>query len=196
MTALSGALDRLSRELPGGGVSCLLCDHGVARAADPVWTVALGGAFAGPARTVSVPDGDLQAVRAAVAALRPGEVLVVAAGGSSAALWGDRLTAAAQARGAAGVIVDGYVRDVQAVAASGLGLRARGTLPRRAEPTGQGALDVPVEVAGVRLAPGDGVLADADGVVAIAAQDAGTIERQLEAWLRAERAAGQEGTEA
>lgn len=196
MTVLQRATATLVPLLESGGVSCLLCDHGVARAAGPVWSLALGRAFAGPARTVSAPDGDLQAVRAAVAALQPGEVLVVAAGGLPAALWGDRLTAAALARGAAGVVVDGYVRDVQAVAASGLGLRARGTLPRRGEPTGAGALDVPVEVAGLRVAPGEGILADADGVVAIGAEGADRIERQLEAWLRAERAPGQEGTEA
>lgn len=185
----------LAPALADGGVSCMLCDRGVARATGPVWQVHLGGDFAGVARTVSAPDGDLAAVRAGAQALRPGEVLVIAASGLGAALWGDRLTAVALERGAAGVIVDGYLRDVRAVAASGLSVRARGSLPARGEPTSAGTLDVAVEVAGVSIAPGDLILADADGVVVVAADRTEELRDHALAWLRAERDPGHEGTD-
>lgn len=194
---MSAAAARLlAPALPEGGVSCMLCDRGVARATAPVWQVQLGGDFVGSARTVYAPDGDLAAVRAGVRDLRPAEVLVVAAAGLEAALWGDRLTAAAQERGAAGVIVDGYVRDVRSVTASGLPVRARGTLPARGEPTSNGAANVTVEVAGVRISPGDLILADADGVVIVAADRIHELETRALAWLRAERNQGNEGTNA
>ncbi len=182
----------LAPALSEGGVSCMLCDRGVARATAPVWHVRLGGDFVGVARTVSAPDGDLAAVRAGVGALRQGEVLVVAAAGLEAALWGDRLTAIAQERGAAGVVIDGFVRDIRAVTASGLPLRARGTLPARGEPTSNGAADVAVEVGGVQVTPGDLILADADGVVIVAAARTEEVESRALAWLRAERASGNE----
>jgi regulator of RNase E activity RraA len=174
----------------------MLCDRGVARAAAPVWRVHLSGDFLGFARTVHAPDGDLAAVRAGVRDLCAGDVLVIAAAGREAALWGDRLTAAAQERGAAGVVVDGFVRDVRTVAASGLPLRARGTMPARGEPTSAGATDVTVVVAGVEVAPGDLVVADADGVVIVPADRLPQLERHALAWLRAERAEGTERKDA
>jgi len=192
----AAAVRLLAPALADGGVSCMLCDRGVARATAPVWHVRLGGDFVGSARTVYAPDGDLAAVRAGVRDLCAAEVLVVAAAGREAALWGDRLTAAAQERGAAGAVVDGYVRDVRAVTASGLPLRARGTLPARGEPTSNGAANVTVELAGVRVSPGDLVVADADGVVIIAADRIHELEANALTWLRAERHQGNEGTNA
>lgn len=194
MSATAAGL--LAPALAEGGVSCMLCDRGAARASAPVWHVHLGGDFLGPARTVYAPDGDLAAVRAGVGELRAGEVLVIAAAGREAALWGDRLTAAAQERGAAGVVVDGFVRDVRTVAASGLPLRARGTMPARGEPTSTGATGVTVVVAGVEVAPGDLIVADADGVVIVPASRIPDLERHALAWLREERSEGTERTDA
>lgn len=185
----------LQAALADGGVSALLCDRGVAHAGAPVWTVWLGGPFAGPARTVAVPDGDLGAVRQAAEQLERGEVLVIAAGGHPAALWGDRLTSVAHGRGAAGIIVDGYIRDVVAIAESGLPVRARGTFPMRGAATGRGRLDRPVDLAGAPLAPGDLVVNDADGVVVVPADRIDDVERHAQAWLREERGLDMEGTE-
>ena len=74
-----------------------------------------------------------------------------------------------------------------ALAASGLGIRARGTMPMRGAATGGGAQDLPVTLAGVHVAPGDIVLADADGVVVAHAERAAAILDGLHAWLDDER---------
>jgi regulator of RNase E activity RraA len=102
--------------------------------------------------------------------LGPGEVAVFACGGPSdrIAPWGELLTTASMARGAAGCVTDGLVRDVRrirelrfAVFHGGIGpLDSKG----RAEMM---AMDVPVECAGVRVEPGDYLFGDVDGVVVI-----------------------------
>ena len=62
--------------------------------------------------------------------IRPGEVILVAAGGSArAACWGELFSTAARARGARGTLVDGYCRDARSIAALGYPVWCRGTLP-------------------------------------------------------------------
>ena len=101
--------------------------------------------------------------------LKVGEVVVLACGGSMRiAPWGELLSTAAQARGAAGFVTDGLVRDSRTVRKmkfpvfhAGIGLidaRGRGKVA---------ATDIPVECGGVLVRPGDLVFGDADGVVVI-----------------------------
>jgi regulator of RNase E activity RraA len=106
---------------------------------------------------------------AAVDACQTDDVLIAAAGGSlRSGIWGELLSTAATNRGCAGAIVDGAVRDVVAMRQMGFLLFARGTCPRdslhRQRVT---AVDVPVELGGVCIAPGELVFADADGVVVV-----------------------------
>jgi len=182
--------------LDGGGLCALLCDRGVAEAVRPIWGVRAGPDFAGRARTVAAWAGGLDAVRQAVRELGRGDVLVVAARGLEAALLGDTLATAAAARGAVGAVVDGYVRDLAALGAGGLGVRARGAFPRRASAAGasrgasDAASDVAVDLAGVRVIPGDVVVADADGVVVVPGRRLEAVVAGLPAWLAAERNAG------
>ena len=71
-----------------------------------------GLCFYGQARTVQTAVGDNSAVHAAIALLRPGEVLAIDAGGHvDTAIWGEVMTVAAQSRGVAAVVLDGAVRD-------------------------------------------------------------------------------------
>jgi regulator of RNase E activity RraA len=100
---------------------------------------------------------------------RPDDVLIAAAGGSMrSGIWGELLSTAARNRGCAGAIVDGAVRDTAAMRAMGFAVYARGrciydSLNRQRVVD----IDVPVEIDGVRFAPGDLVVADADGVVVV-----------------------------
>jgi regulator of RNase E activity RraA len=102
--------------------------------------------------------------------LKPGEVPVLACGGPTERIapWGELLSTAAQVRGAAGCLTDGLVRDVRQIRAMGFPVFCGGIGPLdtkgRAEMT---AMDVPVEVAGVRIETGDLVFADVDGCVVI-----------------------------
>lgn len=132
----------------------------------PMWP---GAACAGPALTVTCAAGDNLGVHAAVAALEPGEVLVVHAEGVAArGYWGEVLTVAAQARGAAGLIIDACVRDTQALAARRFPVFAAGVALPGATKSGPGAVGRPVTIGGTPIEPGDIVVADADGVVVCA----------------------------
>jgi regulator of RNase E activity RraA len=106
---------------------------------------------------------------AAVDACQSDDVLIAAAAGSMrSGIWGELLSTAARNRGCAGALVDGAVRDVATMNEMGFLVFARGTSPRdslhRQRVT---AIDVGVEVGGVRIAPGDLVFADADGAVVV-----------------------------
>jgi regulator of RNase E activity RraA len=112
--------------------------------------------------------------------LRPGEVPVLACNGptDSIAPWGELLSTAARARGAAGCVTDGLVRDIARIRAmqfpvfhGGIGpLDTRG----RAEMVEK---DTAIEIAGVRAAPGDWIMGDVDGVVIIPAERAEAVFR-------------------
>jgi regulator of RNase E activity RraA len=101
--------------------------------------------------------------------LAPGDVAVLAVGGSSRiAPWGSLLSTATRARGAAGCVTDGFVRDILGIRAMGLPVFAGGVAPLDSKGRGQiVATDVPVLCGGVRVEPGDLVLGDADGVVVV-----------------------------
>ena len=96
--------------------------------------------------------------------LRPGDVLVVA-GDTSRALWGDTATRRALRRSARAAIVDGCVRDVDAVAETGFSVwAARIFVGEGSRTGGPGAINVPLVVQGAIVEPGDVVVADGDGV--------------------------------
>ena len=101
--------------------------------------------------------------------LKPGDVAVFACGGSSRiAPWGSLLSTATRARGAAGCVTDGFVRDILEIRDMKLPVFHGGIAPL--DSTGRGqiqAIDVPVICAGARVAPGDLVFGDADGVVVV-----------------------------
>jgi 4-hydroxy-4-methyl-2-oxoglutarate aldolase len=127
---------------------------------------------AGPAVTVLGTGGDNRAIYHGLAAAQPGDVLVVALGGSAAAgHWGGLLTRAARNAGLAGVVIDGAVRDRAELAVLGVPVFFRGLCPRKAGKAERGAVGVTIPVGEGSVAPGDHVVADVDGVVAFAGDD-------------------------
>lgn len=139
----------------------------------PVW---LGAACQGPARTVRVPRGENLSLHRILPELHARDVLVVDAQGAlDIAIWGEVMAVAAQARGCAGLVVDGEVRDVAAMAARGFPVFARGVAipgPLKDLP---GEVDVQITVGGVSIAPSDWVVGDGDGVVALPQAEAAAI---------------------
>ncbi|MBD3942952.1 ribonuclease E activity regulator RraA [Microbacterium sp. NEAU-LLC] len=127
----------------------------------------LGGrvAFDGPIRTVRC-HRDNALVKELLATPGDGAVLVIDGGGSlESALVGDLIAGSAVAHGWAGLIVHGAIRDRAAIADLDLGVKALGSNPRKSAKAGVGEVDVPVTIAGVVLAPGRHVWADADGIL-------------------------------
>jgi len=101
--------------------------------------------------------------------LKPDEVPVFSCARSPrVAPWGELLSTASKARGAAGAIMDGMVRDVRAIRKLGFPVFHGGIGPLDSKGRGKiMAIDVPIECAGVRIEPGDLLFGDADGVVSI-----------------------------
>lgn len=125
-------------------------------------------ALCGVALTVRVRPGDNLMLHKALTLAEPGDVLVVdGAGDVSHALAGGLMRAAALARGVAGFVVDGAIRDVADWAEGDLPVFARGHSHRGPTKDGPGEINVPVACAGMAVAPGDLVLGDADGVLVV-----------------------------
>lgn len=105
----------------------------------------------------------------AVDSCQPDDVMIAAAGGSMrSGIWGELLTTAVQTRGCVGAIVDGAVRDIEKIAQMDFPVLARGTCVYDSQHRQRVIdLDVPVQIGGVTFAPGDLVIADADGIVVV-----------------------------
>jgi 4-hydroxy-4-methyl-2-oxoglutarate aldolase len=127
-----------------------------------------GAHICGFASTVECPPGDNLMLHHAVAAARPGEVLVARTGGYLlTGAWGEVLTAAAQARGVAGLAIDGSVRDIEAIARRGFPVFSRGLAIGAATKQRPGRLHLPMQFGGVPVKPGDLVFGDTDGLVIV-----------------------------
>ena len=120
---------------------------------------------------------------AAIDALTPGDVVVTAVGGmTDVAVWGELFANAALGRGARGLITDGRHRDTRKLLELGFPVFSRGARP--VDISGRGTVidfGAPVEIAGVRVRPGDVVFAEIDGIVVIPQEVADeTVRRALD----------------
>lgn len=137
-------------------------------AGTPPRPLSLTMAIAGPAATLCCQPGDNLALHRAIARAKAGEVLVVDYGGcTDHAPFGEIMALACQMRGIAGLIIDGAVRDSVQIIRMGFPVFATGLTIRGSTKQHGGAFGVPVRLAGMTIAPGDLVVADADGIVAI-----------------------------
>jgi 4-hydroxy-4-methyl-2-oxoglutarate aldolase len=151
---------------------------------DPVIQSLLDGVkVAGPAVTVRIVGNDAIAMNRALLELYPGAVLVVDMDGDRRhAPVGAVTAAAAKARGAAGIVVDGVATDLLELRSTGLPVFARGTsclTTKRLHGT-ESAVNVPVTCGDVHVNPGDWVLGDDNGVIMLTQGEAATVlERAL-----------------
>jgi 4-hydroxy-4-methyl-2-oxoglutarate aldolase len=131
----------------------------------PAWQ---GAKVCGRAFTVECPPGDNLMLHLAVAEAQAGAVIVAYAGAFlRAGAWGEILTVAAQSRGIAGLVIDGAVRDIEAIERLRFPIFSRGLAIGACTKERRGKLDVPVQVGGRIVNPGDLVLGDSDGLVVI-----------------------------
>lgn len=146
-----------------------------------------GGKLIGPALNVRVPPGDNLMVHKAIDIARPGDVIVVDAGGITAqAIIGEIMSLLAETRGVAGMIIDGSIRDAGAIAASSFPVYARGVTHRGPYKNGPGEINVPVSIGGLVIQPGDIVVGDEDGLLAIAPADAAGLAAAAAAYAQKE----------
>jgi 4-hydroxy-4-methyl-2-oxoglutarate aldolase len=141
--------------------------------------------------TYSVAEGEnpYDVEIALVDDLKQGDVAVFACGGPTERIapWGELLSTASRARGAAGCVTDGLVRDVRQIRALSFPVFHGGIGPLDSRGRGKMmAMDVPVDCAGVRVASGDLVFGDVDGIVVIPQAIAGDVIAAALEKIRAE----------
>ncbi|WP_027479195.1 4-carboxy-4-hydroxy-2-oxoadipate aldolase/oxaloacetate decarboxylase [Gryllotalpicola ginsengisoli] len=136
---------------------------------DGEWIRVLPGTrVAGPAYTVLCADGDNRGIHEAIAKLSPGDVLVATSPNPTPfGLVGELLATQAAHAGAAGLVIDGGVRDTDDLRELGLPVWSRWVRMRGAAKDARGTVQVPVQVGGQTIHPGDVVIADADGVTVV-----------------------------
>ncbi|MFB8369696.1 RraA family protein [Pseudarthrobacter sp. NPDC055928] len=126
----------------------------------------------GTALTVNTTPGDNLMFHQAVLVARPGDVLVVDAKGfTDAGPWGDVLTLAAQQAGIAGLVIDGSVRDSEAIIDAGFPVFSRGISIRGTTKVDPGQVGETINLAGTLVDRGDVIIGDRDGLVVVKAAD-------------------------
>jgi 4-hydroxy-4-methyl-2-oxoglutarate aldolase len=144
-----------------------------------------GTRVAGPARTVKCGQNDNLMVHAAMAEVQPGEVLVLTMPEPRpVGIVGDLLATQAKAHGAAGILIDAAVRDIETLAELGLPIWARWVRVKGATKDIPGTIGEPVQVGGATIRQGDIVVLDADGAAVVEAE---RVDEVLEASRERER---------
>lgn len=126
------------------------------------------GHLAGPALTVKTRPGDNLMVHMALNLAQPGDVIVVDAGGDlTNALFGEMMLRTAEKRGVAGIVIDGAIRDLEAIGAGNFPVYAAGVTHRGPYKDGPGEVNVPISISGMVVEPGDLIIGDEDGVLCV-----------------------------
>ncbi|HTS33818.1 MAG TPA: 3-hexulose-6-phosphate synthase [Thermoplasmata archaeon] len=123
--------------------------------------------MAGPAVTVVTRDGDWAKPVEAIDRAGPGDVIVIDAGGGTTAVWGELASWSAHGRKAAGVVIDGAIRDLDTILEIGFPAFSRFVSSNAGEPKGHGEIGVEVTVGGQKVRPGDWVIGDLSGLVVV-----------------------------
>jgi regulator of RNase E activity RraA len=143
--------------------------------------------MAGTAVTARSRAGDNLTYLRALEFCRPGDVLVIDGGGDLAnAAVGGILSFYAAHIGLAGVVVDGAIRDVAEIRSRAFPVYARGVTHRGPYKDGPGEINVPISVGGMVVNPGDIVVGDQDGLLAIPQEDVETLIERARGVLEAE----------
>lgn len=144
---------------------------------------------AGPARTALCGQDDNLMVHAVIEQIQPGEVLVLSMPEPApVALIGELLATQVKVRGAAAILVDAAVRDVNELVQLGLPIWTRFIRVRGAAKTKIGELNATVMVGGAQISPGDILVLDADGAVCVKRERAKDVLRASEERLQREAA--------
>jgi regulator of RNase E activity RraA len=169
--AVANISDAMSR---GTGTSALHPMHRTRRI--------LGRAF-----TVRTRPGDNLMVHKAIDAAQPGDVIVVDAGGDmSNAIIGEIMVGWAARRCLGGFVIDGAIRDSETIGQGDFPVYARGVAHRGPYKDGPGAINVPVTVDGMVVLPGDLLVGDSDGLLAIRPDEAPAIAARVRAIAESE----------
>ena len=141
------------------------------------------GQLLGTAFTIRVPQGDNLMLHMAMDLAKPGDVIVIDAGGfTDRAIFGELMSTYMRSRGIRGVVCDGAIRDKDALAEmEGFPVFAKAVTPNGPYKNGPGEINVPVVIGGKLVHPGDIIVGDGDGVIIIPPAEAEEIAKATEA---------------
>ena len=146
------------------------------------------GYLVGPALTVKTRPGDNLMIHKALMLAQAGDVIVVDGGGDlTNALFGEIMVATAVKIGLAGIVLNGAVRDSQEIGDGEFPLYAAGVTHRGPYKDGPGEINVPISIDGMVIQPGDLIVGDADGLLAIPYDEADEILAATHKKMEAEK---------
>jgi 3-hexulose-6-phosphate synthase / 6-phospho-3-hexuloisomerase len=148
--------------------------------------IAPGQFAAGQAVTVRTLPGDWAKPVEAIDLARPGQVIVIDAAGTPPAVWGELACESCKAKGVAGLVCHGAVRDSAEIRKLGFVVWSTHVTSHAGDPHGLGEINVPITIGGQRICPGDWILADDDGVMVIPASRAAELANRAADVLEAE----------
>lgn len=130
----------------------------------------------GPAFTIRVPEGDNLMLHKTMDLAEPGDIIVIDAGGATQrAILGELMLTYCKIRGIGGILLDGCIRDAEAIAEMDIAVYAKGVTPNGPYKNGPGEINVPVVIGGKVVNPGDIIVGDADGIIIIKPEDADAL---------------------
>ena len=147
-----------------------------------------GGSMAGPALTVKAAPGDHLMLHKSIQLARPGDVVVMDAGGDlTNALMGELMLTQFIAKGVAGIVINGAIRDAAFIREHDMPVFAAGITHRGPYKNGPGEINVAVAIDGMVVEPGDLVIGDEDGVLCVPFADAAAVLAASQAKFAAEQ---------
>ena len=131
-----------------------------------------GTKMVGRAVTVKTADGDWAKPVQAIDRAKPGDVIVVDAGGGGTAVWGELASHSCKVKGVAGVVIDGAARDIDTILEIDFPCFSKHIAPHAGEPKGHGEIGSEIECGGQIVRSGDWIVGDESGVVVVPQEQA------------------------
>jgi 3-hexulose-6-phosphate synthase/6-phospho-3-hexuloisomerase len=142
----------------------------------------------GRALTVQTAKGDWAKPVEAIDRAQKGDIIVIDAGGSDIAVWGELATVSAKLRGVHGVVIDGAARDLDGIIDIGLPCFSRHVSPHAGEPKGFGGIGLEIVCGGQLVRSGDWIVGDESGIIVIPQEHAVEMaNRAVDVFEREER---------
>jgi len=147
-----------------------------------------GQRMVGKALTVHTANGDWAKPVEAIDRASEGDIIVISVGGGNAAVWGGLATASAKNVGVRGVVIDGAIRDIDEVRASGFPAFSKHVVPNAGEPRGYGGIGIEITICNQTVRTGDWIIGDENGLVVIPKENAVEVaNRSLDVKEREDR---------
>jgi len=159
--------EEVFRKVSTANISDAMHRSGDLEGIPPVAGIQAGKTMVGKAVTVRTYPGDWAKPVEAIDITKKGEAIVIDAGGTGKAVWGELASESCKRKGIAGVVINGASRDTEDIDKIGFPVFAKNKRPTAGEPKGFGEINVPIEISGIRIKPGDYIVGDLDGVVVI-----------------------------